>query len=142
MMGSESNFQEWFKKNFSSLMLEDWRVENELLPKERRLQIEIWQKEDISSPPDFKIHKTNGIRCLCWIDVKWTSRIDKSLNVNWTKLGNYIRVSEKTHLPAYIVVFTGEPCENDPRAWGHVDQFGRIPLKDIATFFDEIRNLH
>lgn len=102
MMGSEYNFQEWFKKNFSHLVLEDWRVENRLLPKERRLEIERWQKEGISSPPDFKIHKVNGIRYLCWIDVKWTSKIDNTFNLNWSKHNNYVHVSEKTHLPVYI----------------------------------------
>ena len=98
-------------------MLEDWRAENKLLPKERRLKIEIWQREGISSPPDFKIHKFNGIKDLCWIDVKWTSNIDNPFNLNWNKYTIYVRVSEKTHLPVYIVVFTGEPCEDNPRAW-------------------------
>lgn len=47
MMGSEFIFLEWFKKKFPYLMLEDWRAENKLLPKERRLKIEIWQRETI-----------------------------------------------------------------------------------------------
>lgn len=135
MMGSEYVFQEWFRKNFPRLVLEDWRVENRLLPKERRLEIERWQKEGISSPPDFKIHKVNEIKYLCWIDVKWTSGIENPFNLNWGKYNNYVRVSEKTHLPVYLVLFTGEPCENDPRAWGCIDPKGneKIPLKDIHT---------
>lgn len=141
MMGSESLFQEWLKKKFPYLMLEDWRVENRLLRKERRLKIETWQREGISSPPDFKIRKFNGTKDVCWIDVKWTSKIDNPFNLNWNKYANYVRVSEKTHLPVYIVVFTGEPCEDNPRAWGYIDpnRKERIPLEDISTFTEEVK---
>jgi len=140
MMGSEYNFQEWSKKNFPHLMLEDWRVENRLLPRERRLEIKRWQKEGISSPPDFKIHKVNGIKYLCWVDVKWTSKIKNPCNLNWGKYNNYVRVSEKTHLPVYIVLFTGEPGENTPRAWGHIDpkKNEKISLRETQTFIDTI----
>jgi len=136
MMGSEHYFQEWFKENFPHFGLEDWRVENRLLPKERRLEIERWQKEGISSPPDFKIHKVNGIKYLCWVDVKWTSKIENPFTLNWGKHNNYVRMSEKTHLPVYIVLFTGKPCENNPRALGYCDPKGneKIPLRDIQTF--------
>jgi len=143
MMGSEGNFQEWFKKNFPCLVLEDWRVENKLLPKQQRLEIERWQKEGISSPPDFKIHWVTGIKYLCWVDVKWTSKIENPFNLNWGKYSNYVSVSEKTYLPVYIVLFTGEPCENNPRAWGYIDPNGneKIPLKDIHTFSGEIKTI-
>jgi len=135
MMGSERNFQEWFKKNFPRLVLEDWRVENSLLPKEQRLEIERWQEEGISSPPDFKIYKVNGI-AVCWVDVKWTSKIENPFNLNWGKYNNYVRVSGKTHLPVYIVLFTGEPCENNPRAWGYIDPKvnEKISIRDIPSF--------
>ena len=133
---AEDNFQGWFKKEFPQLVLEDWRVENRLLPKERRLEMKRWREEGISSPPDFKIQKVNGIKYLCWVDVKWTSKIKNPHNLNWGKYYNYMRISEKTHLPAYIVLFTGKPCENNPRAWGYVDPKGneKISIRDIQTF--------
>lgn len=141
---SEPYFQKWFKENFPSLALEDWRNEKAILPQDRKLEIKKWKKEGISSPPDFKVHTIDEIKYLCWIDVKWTQLpIKNPYSLNWNKYRNYVSVGEKTHLPVYIVLFTGKPCEDKPRNWGYVDpnKDEKIYLSDIKTFADEITRI-
>jgi len=115
-------FPKWLETNFPSVGYEDWTIHAYKLGRRGLGGLEAdklkvfkkWEKEG-THPPDYKIYKKEGFRYLCWIDVKWTSKIDNPYNLNWNKHGSYVYVSRETSLPAYLVIFTGQPCNDSPR---------------------------
>ena len=143
-------FPKWLSMNFPSIGYEDWTISAYergkrglgRLDVEKLRVFEEWEKKGIY-PPDYKIYKKDKFKYLCWIDVKWTSKIDNSYNLNWDRHKSYAYVSRETSLPVYLVIFTGKPCNDSPSAYGYIDpeKDNLIPLSEIEKFKEELSRL-